>query len=143
MSTSNQTSSPVLLTATTRWGGTLQQLGIHIREMTAPLIAIDGMKPCHPDADGLSDTSFCPIWVLGWQLNSFPINRMVADRHRLMMLFSVTPFSYPSCSLPLPCVLRPSCVLSPSPIPSACLTKIHHRAVFARDGLYKFHRVLG
>ena len=44
---------------------------------------IDGMRPCHSNADGLSDTFFCPTWVLGWQLNSFPINDMVAECHIL------------------------------------------------------------
>ena len=59
MSTSSQTSSPELLSATTRWGGRLQQLGIYI-EIIAPLVAIDGVRPCLPYADGLSDTSFAP-----------------------------------------------------------------------------------
>ena len=72
MSMSNQTSS-VLLTSTTKWGSRLQQLGIHIWEIVVPLIMIDGMRPCLPNADDLSDISFCPIRVLGWQLNSVPI----------------------------------------------------------------------
>ena len=46
ISMSNQTLSSVLLKATTWWGSRLQQLEIHIREIVAPLVAVDGMRPC-------------------------------------------------------------------------------------------------
>ena len=144
---SNQTSSSVLMTATTRWGGRLQKLGIHIWEMVAPIIAIDGMRPCLPDADGLSDTSFCPIQVLGWQLHSFSINGMVADHNivcqcRLVMFYLRLPFLGPGVVYPfwLFCIF--SCVLSPSSHTFCLSHLLHHRAVFARDWIYHSLRVI-
>ena len=32
---------------------------------------IDGRRPCLPDADGLTDTSFTPTRVFGWQFRQY------------------------------------------------------------------------
>ena len=56
----------------------LQQLGIHIQELVAPVVAIDGMWPGLPDPDGLPDMSFVPIWVIGWQLQTFLVGGVIA-----------------------------------------------------------------
>ena len=76
-----QTSSSVLLTTTTRWGGSVQQLGIHIWKMVTMLRPSSKLRACDPtflisDADGFPDTfllqsgsldgSFKPSQLMVW-----------------------------------------------------------------------------
>ena len=75
-----QTSPSVLQSTTNWWCSGLQQLGIHIWEMVAPLVAIDSVRPSLPDVDGIFDTSF-QFWVFDWQFHTFPINGVVTHCH--------------------------------------------------------------
>ena len=128
---SNQTSLSVLLRATTRWGGRLQQLGIHIRKMVAPLVTVNSI--CGP-AFVMQMASLNPIFiqsVFGWYLDSFSINGVVADGNLVTGLsvqtgdaLSATLFSWPWCSLPLPAVSHPSCALSP--LHHTCMSSLFH-----------------
>ena len=57
----------MLLKATTRWGGRLQQLGIHIGEMDAPLIAADGVRQTEYHLSALTDRAAVYNHNIDWE----------------------------------------------------------------------------
>ena len=56
----------------------LQQLGMHMMKMMVPLVAIDGVRSCIPDAHGLSDTSCSNLSL--WLVTQFLPNRWCGYR---------------------------------------------------------------